>query len=166
MKKFFLYGLWLICSILAISCSNYKTPGNVRELMESEGWTFCKLVSVDYYYDFNEDYKSFIREDGAAHDLFKKDNGDFIQYAITRRNTETVNLTLYDQENDADYFTAEKWINYYIEEGDYTLKADHVRGDGNKFLGIITKHYTGKAIGKEIYLNIQPSVGPSVTIHF
>lgn len=145
------------CLIL-ISCDN--KPENVRELMESEGWTFCKTVTIDTY-DEDKEHGNLIIEDAGTFDLFMKKNGDYNQFAITRHNTDDIPLKNYDKNTEADHFKASTWINYYVEEGIYTLRADHVKSGNSTRLGVITKHYTGKGInkGRDIYLNVTPNSG-------
>lgn len=150
----------LICTLTFLcSCSTKKTPENVRELMESEGWNFCYTINTDCYFESNN-YEPWIYEDSGIYDLFERRNGDFKEYAITRSNSDNISLSGFDKETESDSFTASYWIIHFAERGQYSLRANHGRA-GSGMLGVITKHYTGKVIkngsGGQIYFNF-PSV--------
>lgn len=85
-----------ICLFLFSSCGS-KAPENVRELMESEGWIFCKTVLTDSYIQ-SKDCDPYIFEDSGTFDLFMKENGDFRQFALTVPNSDNRSLEDYYKE--------------------------------------------------------------------
>ncbi len=137
-------------SLILSSCN--KRPQNVRELMESEGWNYCKLVTVDSYHERKGNEKegyieAWIYEEAGQYDLFKKGE----DYAITSPHTDTKSLSGYDSSDE--HLRASCWINYYIQTGDYVLHGDHAK-KGTGRLGQIKKRYNAKTIGESVYFVI------------
>ena len=151
MKKYLLQLVSLIAILVLVSCGgngeSRRGPRNVRELMESSGWEYCQLVSVDvYYHDKRYSDGSFVEgwiyEDCATYDLFRKGS----DYALTRPHTDAISLDGYPSHDE--HMKATYWINQYAIEGDYIVTADHARS-GSGRLGVVTYRYNARCPGQD-----------------
>lgn len=127
---------FLICALTILcSCNTKRTPENVRELMESEGWEYCQMVETDLVYTWAGN--TYIRE-GSTFDLFKKG----ADYVVTPPHTNTE--VLHDYSHNDGYLTTAYWIRYSAFGGSYSVTGNLGNSENKR---ITTRNYTGRTSG-------------------
>lgn len=135
MKKY-LQLVSLIAILVLVSCggndTRSKTPLNVRELMESDGWEYCQLVSMDYYSN------GAIHEDFGTYDLFRRGN----DYALTCSHSDQKRLGQFEERKST------YWIEGYAIAGDYIVTGKLLNDTDRP---VVTYRYNAKCVSEEGY---------------